>query len=177
MPTVISTESNCPDGSCPPRLTAFDVIQRNHCASRAAGQAGSAAWNALQTRSLLAGMSNYWTPSAPPGFSRALLPPSLYGETDMAVRSVGCSMAPPAPSTAQRVGSLPIRIGRCVAPRSSYSSLLSKAPPPVSTMRVSTMSAASSGGIRSRHVRAAFTKAARDSWSASRSSCTDANRG
>jgi hypothetical protein len=58
--------------------------------------------------------------------------------------------------------------GRPVSSRSSTSRFFSSAPPPVSTMPLSTMSADSSGGVRSRALRTASTMALMGSARASR---------
>src|SRR5665647_2843161 len=57
------------------------------------------------------------------------------------------SSARPVPSATQDSGSSAIETGSPVAWRSTRSRLLSRAPPPVSTMPLSTMSAASSGAV------------------------------
>ena len=57
----------------------------------------------------------------------------------------------PVPSATHESGSSATVMGRFVSCRSRRSSPRSSAPPPVRTMPLSTMSAASSGGVRSRH--------------------------
>src|SRR6185369_5274641 len=63
----------------------------------------------------------------------------------------------PAPSTTDDSGSSAIASGRPVSSRSRLSRFFSIEPPPVSTMPRSTMSAESSGGVRSSATRTAST--------------------
>jgi hypothetical protein len=71
-------------------------------------------------------------------------------------------------STTALIGSSLTITGKPVSSRKSTSMFLSRAPPPVSTTPLSTMSAASSGGVRSRASSAASTIALIGSCSASR---------
>src|SRR5581483_10064682 len=82
-------------------------------------------------------------------------------------RSKSDSIAP-APSTTDESGSSAIETGNPVSCISRTSSFLSSAPPPVSTMPRSTMSADNSGGVRSSATRTALTIVATESASASR---------
>src|SRR5262249_28661494 len=75
--------------------------------------------------------------------------PPLQDRTATSRSSSSSSRQRPAPSTTARGGSSPSTTGTPVAPRSSRSRLASSAPPPVITMPLSTMSAASSGGVDS----------------------------
>src|SRR5581483_11079803 len=63
----------------------------------------------------------------------------------------------PAPSTTEDSGSSAIASGRPVSSRSRLSRFFSSEPPPVRTMPRSTMSADSSGGVRSSATRTAST--------------------
>src|ERR1043166_7530724 len=59
----------------------------------------------------------------------------------------GFSNTRPVPSATQDSGSSAMETGSPVSSRSTWSRLASSEPPPVSTMPLSTMSAASSGGV------------------------------
>src|SRR5436190_10581332 len=72
-------------------------------------------------------------------------------------KSSRCSRILPAPSTTQVSGSCATRMLRFVTSRSRRSSPRSSAPPPVRKIPLSTISAASSGGVRSRDSRTALT--------------------
>src|SRR5215813_1960078 len=76
----------------------------------------------------------------------------------------------PAPSTTEESGSSAIETGRPVSCINRMSSFLSSDPPPVSTIPRSTMSAESSGGVRSSATRTALTMVATESARASRTS-------
>src|SRR6202011_3660913 len=62
----------------------------------------------------------------------------------------------PVPSTTEASGSSAIETGKPVSSRMRLSKFFSSAPPPVSTMPRSLMSAESSGGVRSSATRIAF---------------------
>src|SRR5581483_10229884 len=74
----------------------------------------------------------------------------------------------PVPSTTLHRGSSAMETGRPVSSRIRLSKFLSSAPPPVSTMPRSLMSALNSGGVRSRATRMAFMMVETHSLSASR---------
>src|SRR4029077_16919787 len=80
-----------------------------------------------------------------------------YQSSEIFLRSSKFDSILPAPSTTVDSGSSAIATGRPVSSRRRLSRFFSSDPPPVSTMPRSTMSADSSGGVRSSATRTAST--------------------